>query len=226
MRHCRLSRIRSCGDAGRQHCKVSSIEDFLRSCGSCEAVNRGLQGFYLVWLPQSSTVSTLIMRVAFACRALIPGALLVLAAVCSTQAQAASLYERMGGKPVVTAVVVDMQTHALADPLLAPYFQGSNMHRIRDKLVEQICQLGGGGCQYTGDSMRETHAEHHITQAAFYRLVEVLRDAMRRQHVHLRERNELLALLAPMERDVVNVPAPKADSSAPTAAAAPAQDGP
>ncbi len=159
------------------------------------------------------------MRVPFASRALVHGVALALGAAFCTTVHAASLYQRMGGKPVVTAVVVDLQAHLVADPLLAPYFKDSNMRRLRDKLIEQICQLGGGGCRYTGDSMRDTHAEHHITQAAFFRLVELLRDSLRRQHVHLRERNELLALLAPMERDVVNVPAPPpGPDAAPTVA--------
>jgi hemoglobin len=124
-------------------------------------------------------------------------------------AAATSLYERMGGQTVVAAVVEDTLDRVVADPRLNGSFEGSNLRRIKQKLAEQICQLAGGGCQYTGDSMRETHANHQITQAQFYGLVEVLRDSLRRHHVHLRERNELLALLAPMERDVVNVTTPK-----------------
>jgi hemoglobin len=126
---------------------------------------------------------------------------------------AVSLYERMGGQTVVAAVINDTLDRVVADPRLNRSFEGSNVKRIKEKLAEQICQLAGGGCQYTGDSMRETHAGHQITQAEFYGMVEVLRDSLRRHHVHLRERNELLALLAPMERDVVNVAAPKSASA-------------
>jgi hemoglobin len=52
------------------------------------------------------------------------------------------------------------------------------------------------------------HAGHQISEAEFYGMVEILRDSLRRHDVGLRERNELLALLAPMKRDVVDVPAP------------------
>jgi hemoglobin len=123
---------------------------------------------------------------------------------------AASLYERMGGQTVVAAVVDDTLDRVVADPRLGRSFEGSNLKRIKQKLAEQICQLAGGGCEYTGDSMRETHANHQITQADFYGMVEVLRDSMRRHRVPLRERNELLAVLAPLEPDVVNVRVPKA----------------
>jgi hemoglobin len=51
--------------------------------------------------------------------------------------------------------------------------------------------------------MRDVHAGHHISNAEFFDLVEVLRDAMRAQNVPLSARNELLAILAPMKRDVV-----------------------
>ncbi|MGH8269143.1 MAG: hypothetical protein ACRES1_03700, partial [Steroidobacteraceae bacterium] len=67
--------------------------------------------------------------------------------------------------------------------------------------------------RYTGDSMRDAHANLHITEAQFYDMVAILRTQMRRHHVGLRERNELLALLAPTKRDIVevNVPAPRAN---------------
>lgn len=141
----------------------------------------------------------------------LPTATLMLLAlsVTATATPAPSLYERMGGHAVVTAVVNDTIDRVATDPRTKRSFDGSNLRRIKQKLTELLCQLSGGGCTYTGDSMRDSHAEHQITQAEFYGLVEILRDALRRHHVGLRERNELLAILAPMQRDVVNVRAPK-----------------
>jgi hemoglobin len=55
--------------------------------------------------------------------------------------------------------------------------------------------------------MRQVHVGHHISEAEFYGLVQIMRDAMLTHHVALKERNELLALLAPMKRDVVEGPA-------------------
>jgi hemoglobin len=118
---------------------------------------------------------------------------------------APSLYARLGGQPVVAAFVSDTLDQVTADAKLRRSFKGSNIPRIKRLLAEQICELAGGGCIYSGDSMRDVHANHHITEAEFYGLVQILRTAMRRHHVRLRERNELLALLAPMKRDVVDV---------------------
>ena len=120
----------------------------------------------------------------------------------------APLYTRMGGEPVITAVISQTIDQVVADPQLGRSFKDSNIARIKRLLVEQICDLAGGGCQYSGDTMREVHAGHDITEADFYGLVAILRTALRQHHVALRERNELLALLAPMKRDVVEVRAP------------------
>lgn len=121
-----------------------------------------------------------------------------------------SLYARMGGAPVMTAVISDMVDTASADPRLRRSFRGVDDKRLKRELGALFCQLAGGGCRYTGDSMREAHANLHITEAQFYDMVAILRTQMRRHHVGLRERNEMLAILAPMKRDIVevNVPPP------------------
>jgi hemoglobin len=51
--------------------------------------------------------------------------------------------------------------------------------------------------------MREVHAGHHITQSDFYDMVSTLRDVLKERHVDLGATNELLRLLAPMKRDIV-----------------------
>jgi hemoglobin len=114
-----------------------------------------------------------------------------------------SLYSRIGGKSVVDAIASETIDQVVTDPRLNQSFHGSNLGRIKRLLAEQICDLAGGGCAYSGDSMRDVHAGHHISEAQFYGLVQILRASMRKHHVGLRERNELLALLAPMKRDIV-----------------------
>jgi hemoglobin len=114
-----------------------------------------------------------------------------------------SLYARMGGTPNVTAVVNDLIDEAASDSQLKRSFDKVNLGRLKQLLVEQICELTGGGCRYSGDSIRDAHAGLGITQAEFYGLVQVLKDSMQRHGIAIRERNELLAILAPMKRDIV-----------------------
>ncbi len=118
-------------------------------------------------------------------------------------AQSNSLYARMGGEPVVNAVANEVIDDAARDPHLKRSFAKVDLARVKRLLSEQICELAGGGCHYAGDTMRDVHAGLGITEAEFYGLVSVLRESLRRHGVALRERNELLKLLAPMKRDVV-----------------------
>jgi hemoglobin len=115
----------------------------------------------------------------------------------------ASLYSRLGGTPVVTAFVGDLIDRASRDPHLKRAFDRVNLGRIKSHVIEQICELAGGGCKYSGDSMQDAHAGLGISEAEFFGFADVLRDSMRQHGVHLRERNELLAMLAPMKRDIV-----------------------
>jgi hypothetical protein len=55
------------------------------------------------------------------------------------------------------------------------------------------------------DMKRETLAGHHISSAEFSGLVEAVRESMRARDVPLAARNQLLEILAPMNRDVVNL---------------------
>jgi hemoglobin len=148
--------------------------------------------------------------------------LLVLAAFQTTHAQGArpaadqappieqleapipgSLYVRMGGAHNVQALAADMIDHVSKDPRTERPFEKVNLTRLKSLLAVKFCELTGGGCKYTGDSMHDVHAGLGISEAEFFGLVDVLRDSMRRHGIRLQERNEFLQILAPIKRDVV-----------------------
>jgi hemoglobin len=114
-----------------------------------------------------------------------------------------SLYSRLGGTINVTAFVADTIDHAASDPQLKRSFEHVNLERLKRHVVEHICALTGGGCEYSGDSMHDAHAGLGISEAEFLNFAQVLRDSMRRHGVPLSARNELLRILAPMKRDIV-----------------------
>lgn len=117
--------------------------------------------------------------------------------------KAGSLYQRLGGEPVVARVVEAAIGRVARDPRVNQSFDKVNLRRVNRGIVEQICMLTGGGCRYTGDDMKKVHAGLDITEQAFNALVEALRDEMDRNGVGEREKNELLRILAPMKRDIV-----------------------
>jgi hemoglobin len=123
-------------------------------------------------------------------------------------AGAPTLYARLGGDPGVHAIADTLIDRAAADPVMGRSFADVNLGRVKRLLAEQICELAGGPCHYTGSPMREAHAGLHISQAEFYDLVDTLKHVLRERRVPLGARNQLLGLLAPMKRDVIDAGAP------------------
>jgi hemoglobin len=122
----------------------------------------------------------------------------------------APLYDRLGGAAGVAAIADTLIDRASVDPVLGRSFKDSNLERIKRLLAEQICDLSGGPCRYSGDPMKEVHAGHHISEAEFFRLVADLRVVLKERHVSQGAANELLRMLAPMKRDVVETAQPAA----------------
>jgi hemoglobin len=144
---------------------------------------------------------------------------LAFAAVPDAARAADALYVRLGGEDGVNAIAATLIDRAAADPLTGPNFIDSKLDRIKQLLGEQLCELSGGPCVYSGDPMKEVHAGHHISQAQFYRMVEELKEILRERGVDQASTNELLRRLAPMKRDVVE-PRPYKTKPRPTHAAA------
>ena len=128
----------------------------------------------------------------------------------ATASAHASLYDRLGGADGVAAISGSLIDRVAHDPVLGRSFKDSKLDRIKRLLAEQICDLSGGPCRYSGDSMREVHAGHHISEAEFFGMVADLRAVLKERHVSQGATNELLRLLAPMKRDVVEPAQPPA----------------
>jgi hemoglobin len=105
-------------------------------------------------------------------------------------AQQKALYERLGGKGAITAVVDEF-----VNPQRLAAFKG--------KLVDQICAASGGPCTYTGKNMKDAHAGMGITGAEFDALVGDLVGALDKFKVPEKEKGELLGALGPMKTDIV-----------------------
>jgi len=116
----------------------------------------------------------------------------------------AGVFEQFGGQPGLTALVQDFVAVLVADPRTERFFADIDQDALRLHLVEQFCAILGGGCAYTGRDMVETHAAFGIDTAAFNALVEDLQVVMARRGVPFRAQNQLLALLAPMHREIIN----------------------
>ena len=133
-------------------------------------------------------------------------AVAVLAAGCAGggMMEKKSLYDRLGGKPAIQAVVDDFIGNVAADARINQRFAAANIPRLKTMLVEQICEASGGPCKYTGQSMKVAHAGMKITDAEFGALVDDLVKSLDKFKVGAQEKNDLLGALGGMKGDIVN----------------------
>ena len=117
-----------------------------------------------------------------------------------------SLYERLGGKPAITAVVDQFVANVAADGRINGRFATTDIPKLKGHLVDQVCQATGGPCSYQGRDMKWTHLGMQISSADFGALVQDLVVALDKFNVPAGEKSELLGLLGPMKKDIVELP--------------------
>lgn len=115
----------------------------------------------------------------------------------------ASLYDRLGKKEAITAVIDDFVARVAADSRINGKFANANIPRLKQMLVDQVCEASGGPCKYTGRDMKSTHAGMAITGSQFDALVGDLVATLNKFKVPSREQGELLSVLGPMKKDIV-----------------------
>jgi len=176
-------------------------------------------------------------------RIIVLGLCLLTAFSVSAVAQQKSLYDRLGGKDAISAVVDDFAQNVLTDPRVNKKFAKSDPARLLANLKDFVCYATGGPCRYTGLNMKESHKNMGTTAGEFGALVEDLVKTLNKFNVGATEQKELLTALGGLRNDIVesestatgtDLPAtfkpapPLAEkgapiASAPTAAPAPAK---
>ncbi|MCK6186464.1 group 1 truncated hemoglobin [Pseudomonas sp. EYE_354] len=135
---------------------------------------------------------------------ILPFALAVLLSACAGQPpQDDSLYRDLGALPGITRIVEGMLLNIARDERIVERFRRIDIQRLRNKLIEQFCVEAGGPCNYTGDSMAESHKGQNVSRSDFNALVEDLINAMDREGVPVPVQNRLIARLAVMRADVI-----------------------
>ena len=121
----------------------------------------------------------------------------------SVRSKEKSLYQRLGGEKAITAVVDDFTARVAADKRINMFFAKTDIPHFKGCLVNQLCEATGGPCKYTCRSMKDTHAGMGVTTADFNALVEDLVATLNKFKVGKTEQDELLAILGPMQKDIV-----------------------
>jgi len=116
-----------------------------------------------------------------------------------------SLYERLGGMEPIVAVVEDFRDRVAADARINQKFARTDLARLRKMLIDQVCEVAGGPCTYTGRNMKDAHAGMKVTSGEFDALVEDLVATLNHFKVGKTEQAEILGVLGPLKGDIVEV---------------------
>jgi hemoglobin len=148
----------------------------------------------------------------YSCKFIFMLGILVAIGACATQApkEEATLYDRLGGKEAIQAVVSDFVDTVGGDKRItnekvAQRLKEIDIDQLKALLADQICMGAGGPCEYKGRNMRESHVGLGISNQEFDYVVDDLVQIMNKYKVPEKEQNELLAILGPMRPDIVEV---------------------
>src|SRR5262245_54365531 len=119
-----------------------------------------------------------------------------------------SLYDRLGGKKAITAVVDEFVGRVAADARINKFFAAAaadptDLASFKMKPADENWQASGGPCKYMGLDMKTAHKGMGVSGADFNALVEDLVGAIDKFKVGEKEKNELLGALGPMKADIV-----------------------
>lgn len=123
-------------------------------------------------------------------------------------AQEETLYERLGGYDAVSAVVDDFAGKLFVDPVVGARFFGmseDSREGFRQKNKNLVCNVTGGPCKIISRPAATTHGGLGIKASEFNIVAQHLVDTLNRFNVPEKEHNELMAIIATLRPDIVEI---------------------
>jgi len=120
-----------------------------------------------------------------------------------------SLYERLGGLAPISVVVSDFIDALVPDvqlnsnPAIDAARKKVPAAYLKYQVTALVCQVTGGPCQYSGRSMKDSHAHLSISEKDWDRMAAIFVQILERYGVPEAEKNELLAIVGTTKADIV-----------------------
>jgi hemoglobin len=105
------------------------------------------------------------------------------------------LYERLGGRPALEAVVTDIIELHFTEPLTKPLTQGVDKHKLIRLVTEFLCKNSGGSEAYTGRDMVAAHAHLNMTAVHFMAAGDQILRTLKKFNVPEPEIQEVMCLI-------------------------------
>jgi len=117
-----------------------------------------------------------------------------------------TLYERLGEREGIRAVVDDFYDRLRADDLLGPFFEDADMELLRRTQTDFLCEAAGGPETYDATPVREAHLHLPFTSEHIQRAVELLEDSLDEFDVPEEDANAVVGAVAAYEEDLLASP--------------------
>ncbi len=114
-----------------------------------------------------------------------------------------SLYETIGGAPVLATVVDEFYLRVLGNARLAAFFAHSELDDLKRHQREFLAFALHGPEQYSGRSMREAHQGRGITASDFDRMLFHFSEAFAAAGVPRRVVAKAIAVVEPYRQEIV-----------------------
>lgn len=115
-----------------------------------------------------------------------------------------SAYDRIGGGRGVGEIVETLYRTVLADPALAPYFDGIDISRVKAHQYSFLNHATGGPDYYAGRSLQRSHSGLGITHEHFERLIAHLIGSLEGRAIDQHEIDAIVSRVAYYRDEIVH----------------------
>ena len=114
-----------------------------------------------------------------------------------------TLYERLGGREGIRAVVDDFYDRLVADDLLGSFFEDADMELLRRTQTDFLCEAAGGPETYDATPVREAHLHLDFEPEHIERAVDLLAESLAEFDVPEEDAKTVVGAVAAYEEDLL-----------------------
>lgn len=121
-----------------------------------------------------------------------------------------SLFDRLGGSSGIRALVEDIVTAHMENPVIQarfrPYLETPEKLDVTKKHLCAFLEAGSGGSQeYTGRTMRDAHRGMNISEAEYMAALDDILAAMRKHGIDEETQKDVLAIAYSLRGEILHV---------------------
>lgn len=121
----------------------------------------------------------------------------------------ASLFDRLGGSPGITALVDDIVAMHMENPVICarfrPYLETERLGATKKHLCAFLEAGSGGSAQYTGRSMGDAHRGMNISEAEYMAALDDILAALRKHAIDEQTQKDVLAIAYSLKGDILHI---------------------